>query len=132
MKKLVILLSLLALSLSASAQDAKENRRVIDAKFVAISTSMVAASIFDMETTFSAIKNPGVHEGNPIMRPFVNAGRPATYAFIGGMDAGTLWLAYRAKKNPNPAIRKLWWLAPAIATATHAFAGGANLRFTFH
>lgn len=119
---------------SALAQEeVKNNNEIVDTKFVVIASSLVAFTVFDVETTFAALKNPrvSVREGNPVMRPFVNRGRPATYAFLGGVDAGVIYASYRMKKSTNPAIRKLWWVVPIAMMASHAFAGGANLRFSF-
>ena len=133
MKRILISLFAIAMLVSsaASAQEIKKSDKIVDTKFVLISSSLVASTVFDLETTFAAIKNPQVREGNPVMRPFVNAGRPATYAFLGGVDAGVVYLSYRMKKSPNPAVRKLWWVVPVAMIASHAFAGGANLRFSF-
>ena len=108
-----------------------DNDKVVDTKFVLITSSLVVSTVFDVETTFAAIKNPNVREDNPIMRPFVNAGRPATYAFLGGVDTGIVYVSYRMKKSTNPTVRKIWWVIPIVATAGHALAGGFNLRFTF-
>lgn len=115
----------------AQGQGTEKSDKVIDTKFVFLTSSLVASTVFDVETTFAAIKNPDVREGNPVMRPFVNAGRPATYAFLGGVDASIVYASYWMKKSTNPAVQKIWWVMPIVATASHAFAGGFNLRFTF-
>jgi hypothetical protein len=131
-----ILISLFAMTMlvfsSASAQDIRKSDKIVDTKFIVITSSLVASTIFDAETTFAAIKNPGVREANPVMKPLINAGRPATYAFLGGVDTGIVYASYRMKKSTNPTIRKLWWVMPVAAMASHAFAGSFNLRFTFH
>ncbi len=128
---MTLLISSLA---SAQGQEIeKGDKGGIDTKFVLVAGSLVASTVFDTEITFAAINNPEirVREGNPVMRPFVNTGRPATYAFLGGVDAGIVYVSYRMKKSTNPAIRKLWWVVPVAAMSGHAFAGGFNLRFTF-
>jgi len=132
------IVSLLAVALlipslvSAQGQGIENSDKVVDTKFVFISSSLVASTVFDVETTFAVIKNPeiNVREGNPVIRPFINAGRPATYAFLGGVDTSIIYFSYRMKKSTNPTIRKLWWVLPVVATASHGFAGGLNLRFT--
>ena len=82
------------------AQGGNSSDKVVDTKFVIVASSLVASTIFDVEATFAAIKNPAisVREANPIMRPFVNAGRPATYAFLGGVNTGMVYVSYRMKK----------------------------------
>lgn len=86
----------------AQGKRVEKNARVVDTNFVLVTSSLVTSMIFDVETTFVAIKNPNVREGNPIMRPFVNAGKPATYAFLGGVDAGIVYASYRMKKVLTP------------------------------
>ena len=119
----------LLISSSASAQEIERNDKIVDAKFILVSSSLVASTVFDVETTFANLKKPGVYEGNPPMRSVVNAGRPATYAFAGGVNTGIIYVSYRIKKSKNPNIRKLWWLIPVISTVSHTFAGGFNFRF---
>ena len=135
MKRLISLLFVamaMLVSSPASAQgiDAKKEK-IVDTKFVIVTTSLVAATIFDAETTFAALKHPGVREGNSLMGPVVNAGRPATYAVLGAVDTGILYLSYRLKQSPNQSLRKLWWVVPLVTTGGHALAGGFNLRLAF-
>lgn len=133
MKRILISLFAMAMlvSSSASAQEIKKSDKIVDTKFIVITSSLVASTIFDAETTFVAIKNPRVYETNPVMRPFINAGRPATYAFLGGVDTGIIYASYRMKKSTNPIIRKLWWVMPVAAITGHAFTGSFNLGLTF-
>ena len=111
------------------AQEDAVQTKVVDTRFLINSSFLVGSSAFDVETTFAALKNPHVREGNPIMKPFVNLGRPATYSFVGGMDAGSIYFSYRMKKSDKPGLRKLWWIGPVSASVAHCFVGGLNLRF---
>lgn len=128
-----LLAAILLISAPVSAQETKKSGRTVDAKFMLVTGSLVVSTIFDIETTFAAIDNPDipVYEGNPIMRPFINSGRPATYAFVGMVDAGIVYISYRMKKSADPDIQKLWWVIPMAATTGHTLAGGLNLRFVF-
>lgn len=128
-----LLTAVLLISAPASAQEIKNNNKTVDAKFILVTGSLAMSTIFDIETTFAAINNSDVpvYEGNPIMRPFINSGRPATYAFVGVVDAGIVYISYRMKKSANPDIQKFWWVMPMAATTGHALAGGLNLRFVF-
>ena len=129
----ILVLALISGVNTASAQEINRGK-IVDTKFIVVSSSLVASTIFDVETTFAGVKNTAIpvrEESNPIMRPFINAGRPATYAFLGGANTGVIYLSYRMKKSHDPTIRKLWWVISVTATAGHAFAGGFNLRFTF-
>lgn len=134
MKRTIISLFAVALLIPslalAQGQGIIKGGKIIDTKFVLINGFLVASTIFDVETTFAGMK-PGVSEQNPLMRPFINAGRPATYAYLGGVTAGIVYVSYRMKKSTNPTIRKLWWVYPVVVTVSHAFVGGRNLRFVF-
>src|SRR5579863_8202196 len=111
------------------AQEYPAHPKVVDTRFLINSGILVGSSTFDVETTFAAIKNPHVREGNPILKPLVDLGRPATYSFVGAMDAGSIYFSYRMKKSSSPGLRKLWWIGPVSASAAHCFVGGLNLRF---
>jgi len=118
-----ILICLFILSSAAFAEDEK----VWDRKMTALTSAVIMSTVFDVETTFSAIKKPGVVEGNPLMRPIINAGRPATYAALGAIDLGVIYYSYTQKKGG----RRMWWLPPLVTAASHAIAGSFNLRFVF-
>jgi hypothetical protein len=108
----------------------KIEKKVIDTKFVAVGAYLVAMTIFDVETTFSAVRN-GAHEANPIMKPFVNSGRPVTYAIEFAIDAAILFLAYELKKSKNPNLNKTWWVVPMISGTAHGVCAGLNLRYAW-
>lgn len=110
------------------AQDDAVRTKVVDTRFLINSGVLAGSSVFDVETTFRALKNPNAREGNPIMKPLVERGRPATYSFVGVMDAGSIYFSYRMKKSNSPGLRKLWWIGPVTASAAHCFVGGLNLR----
>lgn len=104
-------------------------KKVIDTKFLEVSTFLVASTIFDVETTFAAIKKSGGHEGNPLVRPFIERGRLPTYAVQFGLDAVFLFIAYEIKKSDNPRIQRTWWVLPSIAATGHTVADGLNCRY---
>ena len=110
------------------AQEYPVHPKVVDTRFLINSGILAGSSAFDVETTFAALKNPHVREGNPIMKPLVELGRPATYSFVGAVDAGSIYFSYRMKKSTSPGLRKLWWIGPVSASAAHCFVGGLNLR----
>ncbi|TSC91164.1 MAG: hypothetical protein G01um10142_103 [Parcubacteria group bacterium Gr01-1014_2] len=116
------------------AQEANSSDKVVDTKFMLVVSSLVASMVFDVETSFAGIKkHPEINtrEGNPVMKLFVNAGRPATYALLSGAEAGLVSISYWMKKSKKPAIRKIWWAVPVVGTTSHAIGGGVNLRFVF-
>ena len=97
-------------------------------KFWGLSLALASATIYDVETTFAGLGNcRDCAEANPIMRPFVKNGRPATYAFTMGVSGAEIYFARKLRKRHS----KLWWLPLAAGTATHVVAGSANLRFVF-
>lgn len=109
---------------ASAAKTAK--KPVIDKNFYLVSAALTASSVYDLETTFAAIKN-GAREGNPIMRPIINAGRPAAYPVNMAINTGLMYLSYRYKKNGH----FNWWIIPVAATVGHTVAGSLNLRFVF-
>jgi hypothetical protein len=111
-------------SSSFAQQDINTGTKVIDKKFWAIGTGLALSTAYDIETTFNALNNCNCIERNPVMRPFVNRGRPAVYAVSGGMNAAAMFAAYKLRKK-HP---KIWWIIPVCFTAGHIFAGSYNLR----
>ena len=85
-------------------------------------------TIFDVETTFAAIRN-GAHEANPIMRPFIKRGRGATYGMQMGINTIIIGSSYLMKKDPK--WNKVWWIIPSVAATGHGIAGGLNLRYVW-
>lgn len=95
------------LFISFGAKKVKGKEEIVDTKFVVVTGLLATATIFDIETAFMVIENPkfkkfNIYEGIPITRPFINKGRPVTYAFLGGKNAGIVYLSYRMKKAPIP------------------------------
>jgi hypothetical protein len=137
MRKIIVLLWLLV-PYSAIAQEKPAEKKVepsvvkaikkpvIDKNFYIASAVLTASSVYDLETTFAALKN-GAREGNPIMRPIINAGRPVAYPVNMAINTGIMYLSYRYKKRGNYG----WWLLPAVGTIGHTVAGSLNLRFVF-
>lgn len=109
---------------------AKE-KKVIDTTFITVSSYLVLTTIFDIETTFAAIRNSGGREANPLMRPFIKSGRPATYAIELGIDAVVIFIAYEIKKSKKIDLAKTWWVSPMILGTTHGVCGGLNLRYVW-
>lgn len=96
-----------------------------DREFTVASAALVGSTVFDVESTFRGMgRNPNLIEGNKLMRPFVNAGRPATYGVTMGIDAGLLWWSHREKRRGS----KFWWVPIAVGTGVHIAAGVNNLR----
>ncbi len=126
MRKSLLVLMIVFASSSAWAQAPPD--KTADKKFIFASAFLVGATVFDAESTFAALnKCANCIEGNPIMRPLINSGRPATYAVEGAADVGLIAWSYKLKKDGN----KLWWLPPVVVGAVHGLAGGFNLRFVF-
>jgi hypothetical protein len=65
------------------------------------SAYLLAATTADMETTFAVVRRGGA-EANPVMKPFVDRGRPATYALQLAIDGALIWYAMRLKERGDP------------------------------
>jgi len=129
MKKWYVIFVILAIFLGYGIARAEE-KKVVDTNFVLVSTYLVAMTIFDVETTFAAIRN-GAHEANPIMKPFIKRGRAATYGIQMGINTIVIGTSYLMKKSDNPDLRKTWWVIPSVVATSHGVAGGLNLRYVW-
>lgn len=107
------------------------SHKAIDKKFVGLGVALFTATTFDLETTFNCVQRHTCRETNPLLAPLIKSGRPATYAFEGGLNTGIMYMAYKLRKSHNPVARKIWWVVPVAGIGLHTFAGGANLRFSF-
>lgn len=126
-----VVTSVMSSSAQVPAMEAKKGNKIVDSKFVLVASSLAVSTIWDVETTFMAIKTHGGVEGNPLLKRFVRTGRPATYALLGAVDACIVYVAYRTKQGTTT-NRKYWWVVPTASTTGHAIAGGFNLRFFFY
>lgn len=106
-------------------------KSTIDKEFIGVGAYLIAMTIFDVETTFAAIRNSGGTEANPVMKPFVKNGRVATYAFTLAVDALVLYIAYEIKGSKDKKLQKMWWIGPMIVGTGHGIAGGLNCRYVF-
>jgi hypothetical protein len=121
-RTLFLVLVILFYSLPAFAQE-----KTVDKKFIVVNGFLVSATVFDIETTYIGLENCSrCKELNPVMRPFVNSGRPAIYTVEMGINAGMIYYSYKLKKRGS----KLWWVIPVAVGAAHGVAGGSNLKFS--
>jgi len=105
--------------------------RGLDKKFWSLAAGLTAATTYDIETTYACINTGKCRESNPLMRPFIEAGRPASYGFAMGINTGIMYAAHRLRNSNNPSVKKLWWLIPVVAIGLHGTAGSLNLRYVF-
>lgn len=124
-RKIIVLASFfLLVGSDVLAQTQKE--KVADGKFWTMNFLMIGSTVYDSETTYYTLDRCGNNckEGNPLMRPFVNAGRPWLYAVQGSIDAGVIYTSYQMKKKGH----KFWYILPVALTVAHSAAGTHNLR----
>ena len=90
---------------------------------------LTAATIFDVETTFYRLDHcDNCQEANPIMRPFIERGRLATYAFSLAVNGVVMVLSRRMYDRGDS-----WWrVGPLAFTIVHAIAGTLNLYLDAH
>lgn len=81
----------------------------------------VASAIYDAETTFAGMKR-GATEQNPIMRPFVKAGRVPTYTLMAGQALGTAAIGKYLRDKGKP----YWWVPQGLSAIGHLAAGLHN------
>lgn len=90
---------------------------------------LTAATIFDVETTFYRLDHcDACQEANPIMQPFIERGRLATYAFSLAVNGVVMVLSRRMYDRGDS-----WWrVGPLAFTIVHAIAGALNLYLDPH
>ncbi|MFN7945946.1 MAG: hypothetical protein U0Z53_11380 [Blastocatellia bacterium] len=111
-----------------SAAPQGDEKKVADAKFMALMMAVQVSTVVDIESTFHTIGKcpPGYtcREANPLLRPFVQSGRPAAYAFSSSINGLVWWSSYRMKKRGN----RWWWVGPVVQITTHTVAAIHNYR----
>ena len=128
MAKNLLLTVILLLSSPYLAFSQDKSDKVVDTKFVVVSSFLVSSTVFDIKSTYYFLDNcPKTRrcvEGNILMKPFVDRGKPVLYAVQVGINTGIISYAYYLKKHNN----KLWWVVPVVFGASHTIAGTHNLK----
>lgn len=102
--------------------------KIFDKKFYLLMFGLQASTVLDVESSYHTLKNcpPGFtcREGNPVLRPFVNAGRPAAYAFTTGTNALAVLSSYKLRKKGS----RFWWVPMAVYTGIHTYCAVRNFQ----
>jgi hypothetical protein len=84
---------------------------------------LAAATVYDVETTFYRLDRCQCIEVNPMVKPFVERGRLATYAYSAAVN-GIIMVVARQMYNRSHG----WWRAfPIAVSIVHGIAGTWNL-----
>jgi len=103
-------------------------QNIADKKFLIINSVMVGTTVYDIESTYLVLDRcETCYELNPIMRPFVEAGRPQLYVIQGLIDAGIIYTSYKMKKQDSK-FKKIWWVLPVSVIVVHLVVGTSNMR----
>lgn len=94
--------------------------------WLAVTALQHSAAAFDAWSTRVSITSGRGRELNPLMRPFAGSG--AIYGAIQVAPLATDFWGRRLMQSKSSALRKLWWLPQAAATAGFMFSGANNLR----
>lgn len=98
-----------------------EQKKVIDKKFLFLTSLATGLTVADFELTQSCIAGHRCIESDPLM-PSSHAGM---YASSMPVNAGLTYLSYRLKAKG----KRYWWVPVAAIVASHAIGVGTNLRF---
>ena len=111
-------------------QNPVAEKKVIDKKFYALMIGLQASTVLDIESSYYVLNNCPrgftCREGNPVLRPFVNAGRPAVYAFTTGTNALAILSSYKLRKKGS----RFWWVPMTVYTGIHTFCAVRNFQTT--
>lgn len=103
-------------------------KKIFDKKFYTLMFGLQASTMLDIESSYHTLKNCPAgftcREGNPLLRPFVQAGRPAVYAFTTGTNALAVLSSYKLKKNGS----RFWWVPMTVYTGIHAYCAVRNFQ----
>ncbi|OGN15326.1 MAG: hypothetical protein A3J47_04175 [Candidatus Yanofskybacteria bacterium RIFCSPHIGHO2_02_FULL_43_22] len=104
-----------------------QEKKTADKKFWAINSLMIGSTIYDIESTYLTLDRCATcYEKNPLMRSFVESGRPAAYSVQMAINGGIIYASYEMKKSQR--FRKVWWAIPVAVTVAHVVAGTHNIR----
>lgn len=114
---------------AAVAKDtAKDQKKIFDKKFYALMIGLQASTVFDVESSYHVLNNcPNGYtcrEGNPFLRPFVHAGRPAAYAFTTTTNALAVLSSYKLRKKGS----RFWWVPMTAYIGIHTYCGIRNMQ----
>ena len=99
--------------------------RVADTGFYLVAAAAVASTAFDIQSTIDALDRCSrCREGNPIMKPVVDAGPVAMYAVGMAITGGLLWISYEMKKSHPESLN--WLALPAVYTIGRTAVGFHN------
>ncbi len=105
------------------AENAPEQRKVIDKKFMLLGGLVLATTAADMEFT-QACQDAGTCKE---MNPTIPRERWAKHMVNVPTNAAVMYWAYRWKKQG----KKLWWVPPLVDIGVHAVGLGSNVRFAW-
>ncbi len=106
-------------ALAAASAVEKPVPMVMSPSFWIMAGALEGATVADLKSTFSVLgRCPACSEGNPIMKPFINAGPGVAYSAVTALNVGMMYLSAKAKKEHS----KIWWLGPVVGTAVHSWA----------
>ncbi len=107
----------------------KAEGKTMDKKFWLLAAGLNTSMLLDTKNTFEVMDRcPRCEESNPYARPFIERGPKLTYPAAFAFDAGVMYLATKMRTAKNPAIRRIWWLVPAVLTVGHTHAYFSNLN----
>ncbi len=107
----------------SAATKSKETKstKVFDWKFTLLGTGLFAATATDTYSTFLSQREwcPACDEANPFAAPFIHRGPAMAYPAGAGFDTAVMGIASYMRRSENPALKKIWWLAPAAVIPFH-------------
>lgn len=103
-------------------------RKIFDKKFYTLMLGLQTSTMLDIESSYHTLKNCPTgftcREGNPMLRPFVQLGRPAVYAFTTGTNVLAVMSSYKLRKKGS----RFWWVPITAYTGIHTFCAVRNFQ----
>ena len=108
-----------------SVKALREENRKKEHLWLALGIAEHSGATFDAWSTRHAISQYGVHELNPLLRPF--AGNASLYVAIQVAPALMDFAARKMMYSRHPLLRRTWWIPQSASFAGSLFCGTHNL-----
>ncbi len=139
MKKSLMVLAILLVSLPALAQEVEQDQTSVQPvpvkegkkftwKAKLLDASLRSMAIIDLKSTYDVQDRclGGCKESNPHARWFVEKGPQVSYPATMLFDTGITYLSYQMRKSWNPFIRKIWFVPSLAIAILHGMAAYHN------
>lgn len=111
--------------MKVSVEALREENRKKEHLWLALGIAAHSGAAFDAWSTRNAITQYGVHELNPLLKPF--AGNASLYVVIQVVPTLMDFTARKMMYSRHPLLRRTWWIPQSASLAGSLFCGTHNV-----